>query len=140
MLSDAGLDQTFRHARTYRAWRPEPVSDVLLQAVYDLAKMGPTSGNCSPLRVAFLRSREAKEKLRPALDAGNVDKTMTAPVTAVIAYDLASYEHFPKLAPKRDGRKIFAGQDALIEEHAMRNGSRSEARRDGQGEDGTVKS
>src|SRR3546814_7581768 len=85
--------------------------------------MGPTSGNCSPLGVAFLRRREAKEKLRPALDAGNVDKTMTAPVTAVIAYDLAFYEHFPKLAPKRDGRKIFAGKDALIEETAMRNGS-----------------
>src|SRR3546814_9797121 len=97
MLSDAGLDQIFRHARTYRAWRPEPVSDVLLQAVYDRAKMGPTTVNSSPLRVAFLRSREAKEKLRPALDAGNVDKTMTAPVTAVIAYDLAFYEHFPKL-------------------------------------------
>lgn len=123
MLSDAGLDQIFRHARTYRAWRPEPVSDVLLQAVYDLAKMGPTTVNSSPLRVAFLRSNEAKEKLRPALDAGNVDKTMTAPVTAVIAYDLAFYEHFPKLAPKRDGRKIFAGKDALIEETAMRNGS-----------------
>src|SRR3546814_16906218 len=89
--------------------------------------MGPTSGNCSPLRVAFLRSREAKEKLRPALDAGNVDKTMTAPVTAVIAYDLAFYEHFPKLAPKRDGRKIFAGKEALIEETEMPNGSRQGA-------------
>lgn len=123
ILSDAGLDQIFRHARTYRVWRPEAVSDVLLQAVYDLAKMGPTTVNSSPLRVAFLRSREAKEKLRPALDAGNVDKTMAAPVTAVIAYDLAFYEYFPKLAPKRDGRKIFAGKDELIEETAMRNGS-----------------
>src|SRR3546814_18897688 len=132
MLSDAGLDQIFRHARTYRAWRPEPVSDVLLQAVYDLAKMGPTTVNSSPLRVAFLRSREAKEKLRPALDAGNVDKTLTAPVTAVIAYDLAFYEHFPKLAPKRDGRKIFAGKEALIEE-------KWEERRGGQEEDKTRK-
>ena len=123
ILSDAGLDQIFRQARTHRTWQPEGVSDVLLEAIYDLAKMGPTSANCSPMRVAFLRSRDAKEKLRPALDAGNVDKTMTAPVTAIIAYDLAFYEQFPKLAPKRDGRKIFADKPALIEETAMRNGS-----------------
>src|SRR3546814_4140643 len=85
--------------------------------------MGPTSGNCSPLRVAFLRGREAKEKLRPALDPGNVDKTMTAPVTAIIAYDLEFYEQFPKLAPKRDGHKIFAGKTELIAETTLRNGS-----------------
>src|SRR3546814_18964097 len=85
--------------------------------------MGPTSGNCSPLRVAFLRSREAKEKLRPALDPGNVDKTMTAPGTAIIAYDLEFYEQFPKLAPKRDGHKIFAGKTELIAETPLRNGS-----------------
>ena len=123
ILSDAGLDQIFRQARTFRAWRPEAVSDVLLEAIYDLAKMGPTTINSSPLRVAFLRSKEAKEKLRPALDAGNVDKTMAAPVTAIIAYDLEFYERFPKLAPKRDGRKIFAGKTELIAETAMRNGS-----------------
>ena len=123
ILSDAGLDKIFRQARTFRAWRDEEVSDVLLEAIYDLAKMGPTSANSNPLRVAFLRSKEAKEKLRPALDAGNVDKTMSAPVTAVIAYDLAFYELFPKLAPHRDGRKIFAGKDELIAETVMRNGS-----------------
>jgi 3-hydroxypropanoate dehydrogenase len=123
ILSDAGLDQIFRQARTLRGWRPEAVSDVLLEAIYDLAKMGPTTINSSPLRVAFLRSKEAKEKLRPALDAGNVDKTMAAPVTAIIAYDLEFYELFPKLAPKRDGRKIFAGKTELIDETAMRNGS-----------------
>jgi 3-hydroxypropanoate dehydrogenase len=123
ILSDAGLDQIFRQARTYRAWRPGEVSDVLLEAIYDLAKMGPTTVNSSPLRVAFVRSREAKEKLRPALDAGNVDKTMAAPVTAIVAYDLEFYEQFPKLAPHRDGRKIFAGKTELIEETVMRNGS-----------------
>lgn len=123
ILSDAGLDKIFRQARTYRAWRDEGVSDVLLEAIYDLAKMGPTSANCSPMRVAFLRSGEAKEKLRPALDSGNVDKTMAAPVTAIIAYDLEFYEHFPKLAPHRDGRKIFDGKPELIDETAMRNGS-----------------
>lgn len=123
ILSDAGLDQIFRQARTYRAWRPEEVSDVLLEAAYDLAKMGPTAANGSPLRVAFVRSREAKEKLRPALDAGNVDKTMAAPVTAIVAYDLEFYEQFSKLAPHRDGRKIFGGKPALVEETVMRNGS-----------------
>ncbi len=123
ILSDAGLDKIFRQARTHRAWRDEAVSDVLLEAVYDLAKMGPTSANCCPLRVAFLRSGEAKEKLRPALDGGNVEKTMAAPVTAILAYDLEFYEFFPKLAPHRDGPKTFAGKPALIEETVMRNGS-----------------
>src|SRR3546814_9812586 len=84
--------------------------------------MGPTSGNCSPLRVAFLRSREAKEKLRPALDPGNVDKTMTEPVTAIIAYDLEFYEQFPKLAPKRAGHKIFDGNTELIAETTLATG------------------
>lgn len=123
ILSDAGLDKIFREARTHRAWRDAAVSDVLLEAVYDLAKMGPTSSNCCPLRVAFLRSAEAKEKLRPALDKGNVEKTMAAPVTAIIAYDLEFYELFPKLAPHLDGRKIFAGKEAGIAETVMRNGS-----------------
>ncbi|GAB4394687.1 MAG: malonic semialdehyde reductase [Kiloniellaceae bacterium] len=123
ILSDSGLDKIFRQARSHRAWRDEPVSDVLLEAVYDLAKMGPTSANCCPLRVAFLRSPEAKEKLCPALDKGNVEKTMTAPVTAILAYDLEFYTHFPKLAPHRDGPKTYAGKDDLIAETVMRNGS-----------------
>jgi len=123
ILSDAALDQIFRQARTYRAWRDEDVSDVLLEAIYDLAKMGPTTVNSCPMRVAFLRSKEAKEKLRPALDAGNVDKTMAAPVTAIIAYDLAFYEKFPILAPHRDGQKMYAGKEELVQETAMRNGS-----------------
>ncbi|WP_340116453.1 malonic semialdehyde reductase [Pelagibius sp. 7325] len=123
ILSDAALDQIFRQARTYRAWRDEEVSDVLLEAIYDLAKMGPTSANCCPMRVAFLRSKAAKEKLRPALDAGNVDKTMAAPVTAIIAYDLAFYEKFSTLAPQRDGQKMYAGKEALVQETVMRNGS-----------------
>lgn len=123
ILSDSGLDKIFRQARTHSVWRDEPVSDVLLEAVYDLAKMGPTSMNCCPLRVAFLRSKEAKEKLRPCLSEGNVEQTMAAPVTAIIAYDLAFYEQFPKLAPHRDGAKTFGGKEALIQETVMRNGS-----------------
>ncbi|GAB4362440.1 MAG: malonic semialdehyde reductase [Kiloniellaceae bacterium] len=123
ILSDAALDQIFRQARTYRAWRDEEVSDVLLEAIYDLAKMGPTSANCCPLRVAFLRSKEAKEKLRPALEAGNVEQTMAAPVTAIIAYDTAFYDKLAKLFPHTDARSWFAGKETLIMQTAMRNGS-----------------
>jgi 3-hydroxypropanoate dehydrogenase len=123
ILSDAALDRIFRQARTHKVWRDEPVSDVLLEAAYDLAKMGPTSANCSPLRVAFLRSADAKEKLRPALMAGNVDQTMAAPVTAILAYDIEFYEKLPALFPHTDARAWFAGKPQLIEETAMRNGS-----------------
>src|SRR3546814_15405913 len=99
-----------RQARTFRAWQPQEVSDVLLEASYDLAKMGPTSGNCSPLRVAFLRSREAKEKLLPALHLANADNTMTAPVTANIAFDPNFFAHFPNLASRRTVPKNLAGK------------------------------
>lgn len=123
ILNDAGLDLLFRDARTHNEWQDKDVSDVLLQAVYDLAKMGPTSANCSPMRVLFLRSKEAREKLRPALIEGNVDKTMAAPVTAVLGHDLEFYEHLPKLFPHADARSWFVGKEALIESTAFRNGS-----------------
>lgn len=123
ILSDRGLDLIFREARTHRAWRDQPVSDVLLQAVYDLAKLGPTSGNCCPLRVVFLRSAAAKARLKPALDEGNVKKTMTAPVTAIVAHDLMFYEELPRLAPHTDARSGFVGKEKLIAETAFRNGS-----------------
>ena len=124
ILSDAGLDLLFREARTHNAWQDKPVSDVLLQAVYDLAKMGPTSANCSPLRVVFVKSPEAKEKLKPALSAGNRDKTMAAPATAILAYDLEFYEHLPRLFPHDlEARSWFAGKPAHIERNAFRNGS-----------------
>ena len=82
-LDDAALDLLFRQARTHRAWLDRPVPDDLLRRVYEVAAQGPTSANCSPMRVIFARSREAKERLRPALTPGNVDKTMQAPVTAM---------------------------------------------------------
>ena len=122
-LSDSGLDLLFRDARTHNAWRDEPVSDVILEAVFDLAKMGPTSANCSPMRVVFLRTPEAKARLKPALIPDNVEKTMAAPVTAIIGYDLAFHEHLPRLFPHTDARAWFAGNDALIESTAFRNGS-----------------
>lgn len=123
ILSDSALDTIFRSARTYRAWLSQEVSDVLLQAVYDLAKMAPTSANCSPMRVLFLKSAEAKARLRPALDAGNLASVMAAPVTTIVAHDLAFYEHLPHLAPHTDARSWFAGNDPLIQTTAFRNGS-----------------
>lgn len=123
ILSDEGLDLLFREARTRSAWRDREVSDVLLEAVYDLAKMGPTSANCSPMRVLFVRSGEAKERLRPALAPGNVDKTMAAPATAIIGYDTRFYELLPRLFPHTEARAWFAGNEKLIQDTAFRNGS-----------------
>ena len=123
ILDDHSLDILFRTAQTHNAWRPEPVSDVLLQAVYDLMKWGPTSANCCPARFVFLKSRESKERLKPHLDKGNMEKTMLAPVTAVIAYDLKFYDKLPQLFPHADARSWFAGNEKKIAETAFRNGT-----------------
>jgi 3-hydroxypropanoate dehydrogenase len=123
IINDAALDQLYRQARTHRSWTGEPVSDVVLQAAYDLARMAPTSGNCCPMRVLFLRSREAKERLKPALSAGNLVQTMSAPVTAIIGYDLQFHEYLPRLYAASDARRWFVGSEALIRETAFRNGS-----------------
>ncbi len=123
ILNDAGLDLLFREARTHSYWTDGEVSDVLLQAVYDLAKIPPTSANCSPMRVLFVRSPEAKERLKPALDEGNLKKTMIAPVTAIIGCDTQFHELLPRLLPHEEARSWFAGNDALIAETAFRNGT-----------------
>ena len=124
ILSDASLDQVFRNARTHKAWLDQGVSDVLLEAVYDLAKMGPTSANCSPMRVVYVRSPEAKARLQPALAEGNVAKTMAAPATAIIAHDLEFFERLPKLFPHTDARAWFVGKPPEhIRDTAFRNGS-----------------
>jgi 3-hydroxypropanoate dehydrogenase len=122
-IADAALDQLFRTARTQNAWTPEPVSTTLLQAVYDLARMGPTSANCSPARFVFLTTAQAKETLKPFLLPGNVAKVMTAPVTVIIGHDLAFYENLPRLFPHTDARAWFVGNDALIQSTAFRNGT-----------------
>jgi 3-hydroxypropanoate dehydrogenase len=122
-ISDEALDQIFRKARTYRVWRPEPVSEALLKEVYDLTRLGPTSANCSPARFVFVVSPEAKARLVPTLDPGNVEKTRTAPATVIIAYDTEFYEKFPKLMPGVDMRSRFVGKPALIGETAFRNGT-----------------
>ena len=122
-LDDAALDLIFRAARTHRYWIDRPVPDDVLRAAYDLAKMAPTSANCSPMRVVFVKSPAAKARLKPALIPGNVRQTMAAPVTAVIGHDLRFYDLLPRLYPPADARAWFAGNDALIRSTAMRNGS-----------------
>ena len=122
MTLDAGaLDVLFREARTHNGWTDQPVTDDELRAIFELTKFGPTSANASPARFVFVRSPEAKEKLKPALSAGNLAKTMAAPVTAIVAYDPHFYEHLPKLFPHADARAWFAGSAALAEETAFRN-------------------
>ena len=123
-LHDHGLDLIFRDARTFRAWQKREVSEATLQALFELLRMGPTSGNCSPGRFVFVRSAEAKERLRPALDKGNVDQTMSAPVCAIIGHDLAFYEDMDWLAPHMKGAgNAFRKNPALAEVTAFRNGS-----------------
>lgn len=122
-LDDQSLDTLFREARTHVAWQGRPVSDDMLRQLYDLMKWGPTSANSSPARIVFVRSIEAKERLKPALSPGNVEKTMSAPVTAIIAHDTAFYEKLPVLFPHEDARSWFAGNQPLIETTAFRNGT-----------------
>ena len=124
VLNDEALDQLFRAARTHNAWLDKPVGDDTLRQVYDLMKWGPTSANSCPARFVFLRSRQAKERLRPALAPGNVEKTMKAPVTVIVAYDLLFYEKLPRLFPHSPAmRNLFAGNPQLVEVTAMRNSS-----------------
>jgi 3-hydroxypropanoate dehydrogenase len=122
-LNAEGLDLLFRHARTHNAWLDKPVGDDALRALYDLMKWGPTSANCSPARILFLRTPEAKQRLMPALAPGNVAKTMAAPVTAIIGYDARFYDHLPKLFPQADARSWFANTPELAEVTARRNSS-----------------
>lgn len=123
-LPDDALEQLFRKARTYHGWRPEPVSDDQLRALYELMKWGPTSANTGPARLVFLRTPESKQRLRPALAPGNVEQTMTAPVTAIVAYDLKFYEKLPKLFPQNPGmRERFANSPQAAEVAAFRNGT-----------------
>ena len=124
VVSDEDLDIIFRRARTHSAWLDKPVEDALLRQVYDLAKLGPTSANMCPMRIVFVKSRAAKEKLKPALDAGNVTKTMSAPVTAIIAMDVHFYEKLPKLYPHVDAKAWFKDlPENVLEYVALRNSS-----------------
>lgn len=126
MLDDRSLDLIFRNARTQNGWQDKPVSDDQLRALWELMKWGPTSANTSPARLQFLRTQEAKERLRPYLNPGNVDKTLAAPVVAIIGYDTKFYELLPKLFPhNQEAKNWFAGDEkkAFAEATAFRNSS-----------------
>jgi 3-hydroxypropanoate dehydrogenase len=123
-LNDDALNLLFRNARSYIAWLNRPIEDEILRQLYDLAKWGPTSANAGPARFVFVRSQKAKGRLRPALSPGNVEKTMTAPVTVIIAYDLKFYDKLPKLFPHNPAmRDVFANNPQLVEVTAKRNSS-----------------
>ncbi|WP_116083367.1 malonic semialdehyde reductase [Tropicimonas sp. IMCC34011] len=117
------LSRLFLEARSHNGWQDRKVPDDTLRTLWDTLKMGPTSANCSPGRFVFIRSEEGKERLRPALSGGNLDKTMAAPVCVIIAHDPKSYEHLPDLFPHADARSWFTGSDDLARETAFRNGT-----------------
>ena len=124
MIDAAGLDLLFREARSHNKWKPDPVSDETLHELYDLMKFGPTSANSSPARFVFVRTREGKEKLAPALSSGNMEKTMAAPVTVIVAYDPKFYEKLPQLFPHNpSARDWFTSNDSLAATTAFRNGT-----------------
>lgn len=124
MLDNRALDIVFRQARTHNGWQPKPVSEETLRQLYDLMKWGPTSANCSPARILFIRSKEAKERLKPALSSGNRDKTMAAPVTAIVAYDLKFYDRLPQLFPHdQSARSWFTSDENVARMTAIRNGT-----------------
>jgi len=123
-INDEALDTIFRAARTQNKWSDKPVSKALLMAVYDLMRWGPTAANSTPARFVFVTTPEAKEKLKPLLSEGNREKTMTAPVIAIIGYDLDFPETFPKLFPNNPKMKdMFAGKAEMTHAVAFRNGS-----------------
>ena len=122
-LDPAGLDLLFREARSHNKWRDEPVSDETLHELFDILKYGPTSANCSPARIVFVRSAEEKEKLVACVSPGNADKTRAAPVTAIIGMDMAFYDKLPQLFPHADARSWFAGNQPVIDATAFRNSS-----------------
>jgi 3-hydroxypropanoate dehydrogenase len=124
MNDEQFLDLIFRKARTHGAWLDKPVTDETLHQLYDTMKWGPTSANTNPARFLFIRTKEGKERLRPTLAPGNMEKTMAAPVVVVVAYDLKFYEKAPRLFPHSPSmREMFASNPQLVETTARRNSS-----------------
>jgi 3-hydroxypropanoate dehydrogenase len=122
-VADQCLDQIFRHARTHTQWLPKRIPAETLRKVYELARWGPTSANSSPARFVFIESEAAKARLVPALAPLNVEKTKAAPVTVIVAWDTEFFEKLPRLFPQSNMRGYFVGNQALIDETALRNGS-----------------
>ena len=123
-LDAAGLDLIFREARSHNAWLDEPIPDETLRELFDLVKWGPTSANCAPARFVFIRTKDGKERLAPALSSGNMAKTMSAPVTVIVAYDPKFHEKLPKLFPHNpDAASWFTSNESLAATTAFRNGT-----------------
>jgi 3-hydroxypropanoate dehydrogenase len=122
-IDQAAIEQMFLSARTHNVWLEKPVADDLLVKIVDLMKLGPTAANSSPVRIVFVKSEEAKARLKPFLSEGNRDKTMKAPATAIIGQDLEFYEKLPELFPHTDAKSWFTGKPAHIQETAFRNSS-----------------
>lgn len=122
-IDAAALDQIFLQARTHNAWQPRELSDELLRKLVDIMKMGPTSANCSPARIIFVKSNEAKARLKPLLMESNQPKMLAAPVCAILGYDLRFYDHLPQLFPHDNAKAWFEGNDELIRQTAFRNGT-----------------
>jgi 3-hydroxypropanoate dehydrogenase len=122
-LPEQALNQLFTEARTHHAWQDKPLEDAVLRRLYDLAKWGPTSVNSQPARLVFVKSKEAKERLIPALQGGNVEQVKAAPVTVIVAHDERFYDRLPVLFPAFDAKSMFASDEAMSRETALRNGS-----------------
>lgn len=122
-INKEAIQQLFTEARSHHAWTSKPVSEQILKEIYDLAKWGPTSVNCNPMRVVYLHTAAGKEKIYPALMGGNVDQVKAAPVTVIIAEDTHFYNHLGKLFPAFDAKPMFEGNAALSAATAFRNSS-----------------
>ncbi len=123
ILTDEAFDQLFRKARTANAWKDDPIPEGVLEKIYEIMKFGPTSANSCPMRIIFVKSKEAKERLRPALDGANIAKVLDAPVTAIFAEDMQFYEHLSYLFPHTNARVWFEGKPDKIFDTAFRNGT-----------------
>ena len=121
MLDSHTLDVIFRKARTYNRWQDRNVDISLLKQAWDLSVLGPTSANCQPMRIIFLTTPQANERLKPCLNNKNIEKTILAPITAIIAHDIKFYDKLPELFPHTNAREWFIGNDKLIIETCIRN-------------------
>ena len=123
MIDPAAVAQLFNEARTFSRWQEREVPDAVIESALTMAMLGPTSGNCEPMRVVLVKSPEEKERLLPCVSSGNSDKVRTAPVTAIVAYDTLFYEYLPRLFPHTDARSWFTSNETLATETAFRNSS-----------------
>jgi 3-hydroxypropanoate dehydrogenase len=123
MIDDTALAQLFGEARTFSRWHDRDIPEGAIESALDMALLGPTSGNCEPMRVELVKSKEAKERLLPCVSSGNSDKVRAAPVTAIVAYDTLFYEYLPRLFPHTDAKSWFTSNEALATETAFRNSS-----------------